>query len=58
MVQYEAKCPDCLKTAHGEEQVVKKFGIRNNQGYIMVQSWCRKCRSRQAREKYLREKSK
>lgn len=57
MVQYEAKCPDCSETAHGEEQVVGKFGLRNDRGCIRVQSWCRKCRSHQIKGKYLRVKS-
>ena len=53
---YEAKCPECGKMAHGEDQVVERFGIRNNQGYKMVQSWCRKCRSRQTKERRLSRK--
>ena len=53
---YEAKCPECNKRAHGEDQVIERFGIRNNHGYKMVQSWCRKCRNRQAKERYLSRK--
>ena len=41
-----SRCPHCItKTARGEEQVLERFGTRNNQGYLMVQSWCRECRS-------------
>ena len=53
---YEAKCPECDKRAHGKDQVIERFGIRNNHGYMMVQSWCRICRKRQARERHLNRK--
>ena len=39
-----AQCPNCDKVAHGESEVKSKFGIRNNGGYAMAQSWCKKCR--------------
>lgn len=41
-----AKCPKCGKVASGLDEVKKKFGLRNNNGYICVQSWCKVCRSR------------
>lgn len=41
-----SKCPSCkTKIARGKSEVEALFGMRNNQGYIMVQSWCRECRS-------------
>ena len=40
-----AQCPNCDKIAQGESEVIKKFGIRNNSGYTMIQSWCKECRS-------------
>ena len=39
-----AKCPKCGKEANDEEQVEKLFGIRNDAGYVKVQSWCKVCR--------------
>ena len=39
-----AKCPKCGKEAHGRSEVEDEFGIRNNGGYVMVQSWCKKDR--------------
>lgn len=39
-----AKCPKCDKIAHNRQQVDEKFGIRNNGGNLMVQSWCKTCR--------------
>ena len=39
-----AECPHCSKIAMGREKVEEQFGIRNNGGHIMVQSWCRVCR--------------
>ena len=40
-----AKCPKCGKEAHNRTEVDDRFGIRNNSGYVMVQSWCKECRS-------------
>lgn len=39
-----AQCPNCDDKAKGSEMVKEKFGMRNNGGYIMVQSWCKDCR--------------
>ena len=46
-----ATCPECRKQAHGKNQVIALFGLRNNGGHIMIQSWCRSCRLRERREK-------
>jgi len=51
-----ALCPDCGKAAKGKSQVISLFGLRNNAGYIMVQSYCRACRIRERREKRLSRK--
>ena len=40
-----AQCPNCYKVAHGESEVNSKFGMRNDRGRIIVQSWCKKCRN-------------
>lgn len=39
-----AKCPKCDKVANGRSEVETLFGIRNNGGNLMVQSWCKTCR--------------
>jgi len=39
-----AKCPKCDKIANNRTEVETLFGIRNNSGYEMVQSWCKECR--------------
>jgi len=39
-----AKCPNCHKIANNRTEVNEKFGIRNNDGNLMVQSWCKVCR--------------
>jgi len=45
MVNLEhARCPNCGKIANGRDQVKNLFGIRDNDGYTMVQSWCKECR--------------
>ena len=49
-----ALCPSCTKEAKGKARVKELFGFRNNAGYIMVQSHCRECRSR---ESVMREKA-
>ena len=43
-----AECPSCGKRAKGKLKVEELFGCRNNSGYIMVQSHCRQCRSRES----------
>ena len=43
-----ALCPSCTKEAIGKTKVDELFGFRNNAGYIMVQSHCRECRSRES----------
>lgn len=41
-----SRCRHCkTKIANGRKEVIEKFGMRNNGGYIIVQSWCRECRS-------------
>lgn len=41
-----AECPNCGKTAHGEDEIEELFGYRNmGDGRTIPQSWCRKCRS-------------
>jgi len=40
-----SRCNNCKKTARSKEDVLKKFGERNNGGYIIIQSWCRVCRN-------------
>lgn len=39
-----AKCPNCGKVAKNSVEVETLFGIRNNGGIRMVQSWCKECR--------------
>ncbi len=39
-----AKCPKCDKIATNSGDVEALFGIRNNGGNLMVQSWCKECR--------------
>jgi len=39
-----AKCPNCGKVANDKQEVESLFGTRNNDGYKMVQSWCKECR--------------
>lgn len=51
-----AVCPDCGKEARNERQVIERFGLRNNGGTVMVQSWCRDCRARERRERRLGKK--
>ena len=57
-MESEAFCHECGKTAKGRDIVYEKFGFRLYRGKEYVQSWCRKCRSRHAREKQLSNKSK
>lgn len=40
----EAKCPKCGLVAHDQDEVERKFGMRNRRGKQTVQSWCRECR--------------
>lgn len=41
-----AECPNCGKTAYGEEEIQELLGYRNmGDGHIIPQSWCRECRS-------------
>ncbi len=41
-----AECPNCGKTAHGEDEIEELFGYRNmGDGRTIPQSWCRDCRS-------------
>ena len=40
----EAKCPNCGLVAQGQEEVKRRFGIRNRRGKQFVQSWCKECR--------------
>lgn len=41
-----AECPNCGKTAYGEDEIQELFGYRNmGDGHIIPQSWCRECRS-------------
>lgn len=42
-----AFCPSCTIESKGEANVEEVFGFRNNAGYIMVQSYCKQCRSRE-----------
>ncbi len=37
-------CPRCGQTASSFEQLDENFGVRNIEGRISSQSWCRKCR--------------
>ena len=39
-----ARCPKCGKVANNRTEVNEKFGIRNDAGYVKVQSWCKVCR--------------
>ena len=39
-----AQCPQCKIEACGKAQVLELFGTRNCRGYLMIQSWCKKCR--------------
>ena len=40
-----AECPNCGKTAYGEDEIQKLFGYRNmGDGRTIPQSWCRECR--------------
>ena len=40
-----AECPNCGKTAHGEDEIEEEFGYRNmGDGRTIPQSWCRDCR--------------
>ncbi|MCH7561146.1 MAG: winged helix-turn-helix transcriptional regulator [Thaumarchaeota archaeon] len=40
----EARCPKCGLIAHNQDEIGKKFGMRNHRGKQIVQSWCRECR--------------
>ncbi len=41
-----AECPCCGKIAKGEDEIEKKFGYRTMEnGKVIPQSYCRKCRS-------------
>ena len=41
-----AECPNCDKTAHGENEIEELFGYKNmGDGHIIPPSWCRDCRS-------------
>ena len=41
-----AECPNCGKTAHGEDEIEELFGYRNvGGGKVIPKSWCRECRS-------------
>lgn len=41
-----AECPNCGKTAHGVDEIRILFGYRNmGDGRVILQSWCRECRS-------------
>ena len=41
-----AECPNCGKIAHREEEIEELFGYRNmGDEKIMLQSWCKECRS-------------
>ena len=51
-----AICPRCGKEARGERRVDQFFGLRNNHGYLMVQSYCRQCRIEKRAEKRLAKK--
>ena len=51
-----ARCPKCSNTVNGRQSVEKWFGLRTlNKKYIVVQSWCRKCRKKQLQEKRLNQ---
>ena len=40
-----AECPQCGKTAFGEDEIEELFGYRNmGDGRRIPQSWCRECR--------------
>jgi len=39
------ECPRCHKSAQGEDDVNRKFGLRRSGGKIIPQSYCRKCRN-------------
>ena len=44
-------CPHCGRTAHGQDAIVADFGYRNmGDGRVIVQSWCRECRSEERRQ--------
>ena len=53
-----ALCPECGIKARDKDEVEEIFGLRNNAGYIMTQSWCRECRSRERAGKRLKRKGK
>lgn len=38
-----AECPNCGKTAYGEDEIEAEFGYRYN--HTKPQSWCKECRS-------------
>ena len=57
-MESEAYCHECGETAKGRDVVSERFGFRLYQGKEYVQSWCRKCRNRQQRERRLSNKSK
>lgn len=46
-----ALCPNCNKEAKGKAKVMELFGIRNNGGYMMVQSHCRECRKAESKQR-------
>ena len=45
LTQASCPCRGCNKTANTEQQVEELFGLRNMDGIIRVQSYCRECRS-------------
>ena len=51
-----AICPECGIESKNKNKVEDLFGLRNNGGNIMVQSWCRECRTRERAEKRLASK--
>jgi len=46
-----ALCPNCSKEAKGKAKVIELFGLRNNAGYIMVQSHCKVCRGQEQKQR-------
>lgn len=43
-IQFPHQCPRCGQIASSFEEIDDKFGLRNIQGRISSQSWCRNCR--------------
>lgn len=47
----EAICPECENTATGRSEIDEQFGFRRFRDREYAQSWCRKCRKHQLKEK-------